>query len=151
MSQPRAEPALPATPGTPDVAATAFSLGLTVNVSLWVTGGEVVKRWWRGGGEVAERWWRGGGEVVVVRTRSSALGSLSCHSQACTKLRWQNTWESDSRRPRHLGLNIGMDGGRKNVAKCGKNTLQLHTQPTLYRSTRERVSTVEPSCVPEAK
>ena len=36
-------------------------------------------------------------------------------------MRWQNTWESDSRRPRHLGLNVQMDGGRKMPAKNAAN------------------------------
>ena len=39
----------------------------------------------------------------------------------CMMTRWQNTWESDSRRPRHLGLNVQEDGGRKMPQYCGEN------------------------------
>ena len=34
--------------------------------------------------------------------------------------RWQDNWESNSRRPRHLGLNVQTDGGRKMPHFCGE-------------------------------
>ena len=38
----------------------------------------------------------GGADEIDVNDKSLSI----CH-HACIELRWQNTWESDSRRPRH--------------------------------------------------
>ena len=47
--------------------------------------------------------------------------SLSIPLHACIELGWKNARESDSRRPRHLGLNV-QDGRRpKNAAKTAAN------------------------------
>ena len=43
-----------------------------------------------------------------------------CHRMRATNW-WRNTWESDSRRPRHLGLNVQEDGRRKMPQSCGEN------------------------------
>ena len=48
----------------------------------------------------------GGSDGVLMR-------DLSITHHSCTKLAWQNTWESDSGVPATLGLNVQMDGGRK--------------------------------------
>ena len=57
---------------------------------------------------------------------SSTTMCFSTSQQTCTLLRWQNTW-SDSWRPRHLGLGVRVDGGRKmphNEAKIGLRRTQ---------------------------
>ena len=60
------------------------------------------------------------------------VGPRHCH--ACTKFRWQNTWESDSRCPRHLGLDVQVDGGRKMLHFCSKSphhVTQVHQEEFL--------------------
>ena len=57
---------------------------------------------------------------------------MSCVFQnatlGCTHLRWQSTWESDSLCPRHLGLNVRMDGGLK-MPRSTASPSQTHTKP----------------------
>ena len=57
---------------------------------------------------------------------------MSCVFQnatlGCTHLRWQSTWESDSLCPRHLGLDVRMDGGLK-MPRNTASPSQTHTKP----------------------
>ena len=59
-------------------------------------------------------WWWGGRDVNDM--------SLSICHHACIELRWQNAKESNSGRPRHLGLNVQEDGGRKMPHFLRRNT-----------------------------
>ena len=64
--------------------------------------------------------------VVVVVLTFSTRESVLARANLCTKLRWQNTWESNSRRARHLGLDVRVDGGRKMLQIEAKTHLDAH-------------------------
>ena len=60
--------------------------------------------------------------------------SMSLHAR--TQLRRQNTLESESWRPRHLGLDVRMDGGRKMQQNAARISLNEHCRRTGLRPLR---------------
>ena len=81
-------------------------------VGGWVVGGWVWWRWRLRVGVVVGWWW-------VFSWFLTTQGWLKLCVQF-HQFRWQNTWESDSRCPRHLALNDRMDGVRKMPHVRGK-------------------------------
>ena len=59
--------------------------------------------------------------VVLVRTVQLRMCVYPYTRMRASNL-WQNAWESDSRPPRHLNLNVRMDGGRKRASQPPKKT-----------------------------
>ena len=66
-------------------------------------------------------WWLWCGRDVTMVCFSVPL-------HGCTKLGWQNTWESDSRRPRHPGPQRPDGRSPKNAAKLQKTTPHRHQE-----------------------